>query len=188
LWRLLDLGSVDPYRAQTFYEAVGEAVSEGLAPNTVILCRPQKPYVCIGYFQAVSRAVDLDYCARKGLPVIRRIQGGGACYLDHNQLFYQVIARKDSPEIPRKLDELFRKFLFATVHAYRKLGVDAEYKPVNDVVARGRKISGNGVGEVGDTVILVGNIIMDLDYDEMVRVLKVPDENFRDNLAKSRGD
>lgn len=61
-----------------------------------------------------------------------------------------------------------------------------EFKALNDVVTNGKKISGNGAGQFGDnTVILVGNIILDLNYDAMGRVLKVPSEKFRDKMVQS---
>ncbi|RLI38497.1 lipoate--protein ligase family protein, partial [Candidatus Bathyarchaeota archaeon] len=87
--------------------------------------------------------------------------------------------------VPGDVEELFEKCLAATVHVYRSLGVPAEYKPINDVVVRGKKISGNGAGRLGKAVILVGNVILDWDFDSLVRVLKVPDEKFRDKMAKS---
>ena len=49
----------------------------------------------------------------------------------------------------------------------------------------GRKISGNGVAEIGGQVVFVGNLIADFDYDTMVRVLRVPDEKFRDKVGRS---
>ena len=92
----------------------------------------------------------------------------------------------DSQIIPVTVEGIFKKLLGITVYVYRKLGLPAEFKVLNDVVVNGRKISGNGAGEFGDnTVILVGNIILDLDYDSMAHVLKVPSEKFRDKMVKS---
>jgi lipoate-protein ligase A len=66
------------------------------------------------------------------------------------------------------------------------MGIPASYKPVNDILTdEGRKISGTGVAEIEDYLILVGNVIMDFDYETMVRVLKVPDEKYRDKVHKS---
>jgi len=183
-WRLIDLGKAEPYKAQTFYEAVAEAVHRGLSPNTVILVQPSEPYTCIGYHQDLGKEIDLDYIRSSGLPVIRRSQGGGATYLDSGQVFYQIVGR-DSEILPGNVDKLFEKLLEVTVEAYRELGVDAEFKPLNDVVVEGRKISGNGAGLHESVTILVGNFIMDLNYDLMARVLRVPDEKFRDKMAKS---
>ncbi len=186
-WRLIELGSREPIVAQTFYEAVAEAVHRGSSPNTLITVRPGAPYACIGYHQDLEKEIDLEYLRREGLPVIRRSQGGGATYLDGGQVFYQIVA-KESRVVPRDVGALFERLLAVTVEAYRRLGVEAEFKPLNDVVAGGRKISGNGAGTHGSATILVGNIILDLDYERMARVLRVPDEKFRDKMAKSMAE
>lgn len=183
-WRLIDLGKADPYTAQTFYEAIAEAVHRGSSPNSLILVQPASPYGCIGYHQDLEKEIDLDYLKKVGIPIIRRSQGGGATYLDSNQVFYQVVFR-DTKALPKKVDTLFERLLTVTAAGYRRLGVQAEFKPLNDVVVEGRKISGNGAGLHETATILVGNYIMDLNYQQMARVLKVPDEKFRDKMAKS---
>jgi len=184
-WRLLDLDGLDPLEAQTLYEAVALAIDRDKAPNTIILCYPSKPYVCLGFHQELEKEIDLDFCRRQKLPIIRRPVGGGAVYLDNGQQFYQIIASEQSLLVPSAVDKFFEKFLEATVYAYRSLGVAAAFKPINDVVVNGRKISGNGAGKIGQAAVLIGNVILDLDYGAMARVLKVPDEKFRDKLAKS---
>jgi len=186
VWRSIDLGKAEPLMAQTFYEAVGYLVDAGLSPNTIILCQPSAPYVCIGFHQRLEDEIDVEYCHSRGFPIIRRSQGGGATYLDGNQVFYQVVARKESKVVPLKIEKIFERFLAVTVFVYRRLGLAAEFRALNDVVVHGRKISGNGAGDFGEnTMILVGNIIMDLDYESMIRILKVPSEKFRDKTAKS---
>jgi lipoate-protein ligase A len=60
-----------------------------------------------------------------------------------------------------------------------------KYKPVNDLVVEHRKISGTGAGEIGDAIVFVGNLILDFDYEMMSRVLKIPDEKFRDKVKKT---
>jgi len=184
-WRLLNLGGLEPYGAQTLYEAVALAVDRGKAPNTILFCYPAERYVCIGYHQEVKKEIDLDYCETHGLPVIRRPIGGGATYLDSGQQFYQVVAGKESSVVPARVDDFFKLFLEPPIYAYRQLGVPAEYKPINDIVANGRKISGNGAGKIESASVLIGNIILDIDFNLMARVLKVPDEKFRDKIAKS---
>jgi lipoate-protein ligase A len=188
-WRLIDMGATKPFVAQTFYEAVAEAVDRGLSPNTIILAQPSDPYVCIGFHQEVEREIDLEYCRSRDLPIIRRSQGGGAVYLDSNQIFYQVVAKDQNETIPTRVEGLFERLLKVTVYVYRKLGLPAKFKPLNDVIVNGRKISGNGASRLGNgTTILVGNIILDLDYDSMASVLKVPSEKFRDKIAKNMRD
>jgi lipoate---protein ligase len=162
-------------------------VEKGTSPNTLIMLQPGAPYACVGYHQDLEKELDLDYCKSVGLPVIRRSQGGGATYLDGGQVFYQIVAKKTNA-YPFAVDAMFKNLLTVTIATYRHLGVLAEFKPLNDVVINGKKVSGNGASMNGSTSILVGNVIIDMNYDMMARVLRVPDEKFRDKMAKSMRD
>jgi lipoate-protein ligase A len=177
---LYDLGKQPWQNSQLLYHALAELGREGL-----ILLSPASPYVCIGFHQDPAKEVDLDYCRSAGIPVFRRDVGGGAVYLDGNQLFFQLVLRRDDPRIPAAREVFYRKFLEPVVRTYRRLGIPAEFKPVNDVVAGSRKVSGSGVGEIGPSIVFVGNLIVDFDYERMARVLKVPDEKFRDKVHKT---
>lgn len=186
-WRLLNLGALPPLEAQSFYEAVAIALDRGLVSNTIIFCNPASPSACLGFHQQVDE-IDIEYCEKNSLPIFRRGQGGGATYLDSNQQFYQIVADERSPVVPYAVNALFEEFLKPTIYACNMLGLPATFKPINDVLVNGRKISGNGAGKVGKASVLVGNIILDLDYNSMAHVLNVPDEKFRDKLVKSMQD
>ena len=178
---LYSLGHVPWLDSQLIYHALPRLAMEGL-----ILLAPADPYVCIGFHQDAEQEVDLAYCREHGIPVFRREVGGGAVYLDGQQLFYQLIIKKDSPIVPRDKTEFYRTVLAPVVQTYKDLGVSARYKPVNDILTdTGRKISGNGAGEIGDYAVLVGNLIAGFDYETMVRVLRVPDAKFRDKVYRS---
>ncbi len=178
--RLYNLGKVPWQESQLIYHALAELGWEALS-----LVSPATPYVCIGFHQDVGQEVDLDYCNTKNIPVFRRDVGGGAVYLDGNQLFYHLILHKDHPEVPKNKESFYRKFLQPIINVYRRIGIAAAYKPVNDVLAGTKKISGTGVGEIGECIVFVGNLILDFDYEEMSKILKVPDEKFRDKIHKT---
>ena len=184
-WRLLDLGPIEPIETQINYDMIAQGITEGESENTLIICWPAKPLVSLGYFQEIEADLDTKFCQENNIFFTRRTVGGGGVYLDDGQMFYQLIGRQDSPITPRKIDDYYVKFLEAPVQAYRNLGIPAEFKPVNDIIANGKKISGNGAGDIGDARILVGNMIFDFNFDMMVKVLKVPDEKFRDKISKS---
>ena len=178
---LYNLGHVPWLDSQLIYHAFPRLGMEGL-----ILLAPAEPYACLGYHQDAEQEVDLAYCHEHDIPVFRREVGGGAVYLDGQQLFYQLVIHRDNPLAPRDRTEFYRSLLAPVVQSYRDLGVKARYKPVNDIVTEaGRKISGNGAAEIGDYAILVGNLIAGFDYETMVRVLRVPDAKFRDKVFKS---
>jgi lipoate-protein ligase A len=175
------LKSVPWQDSQLLYHAQPRLGREGLN-----LLAPATPYVSIGYFQDVEQEVDVAYCRENGIPIFRREVGGGAVYLDGDQLFFQLILHRESPRLPQggKL-AFYRKFLQAPIESYRALGIPAEYREVNDIVANDRKVSGCGAAEIGDYYVLVGNLIVDFDYEMMSRVLNVPDEKFRDKVYKT---
>lgn len=90
----------------------------------------------------------MKFCSSRGLEVYRRVIGGGAVYFDDEQLFYQLVAHEGSPQIPKTVECLFKVMIMAVVNAYRGLGVEAEYKPLNDVIVHGRKIAGTGLEDL----------------------------------------
>lgn len=166
--------------SQALYHAAAHLGREAL-----FILRPATPYVCIGFHQDAQQEIDLDFARENHIPVIRREVGGGAVYLDGQQLFFQLILRRDRPGVPANIAEFYRKFLQPVIDTFRQFGVPAEYKPVNDIVTNGRKISGTGAAQVDDMLILVGNFIQDFDYEMMSRCLRVPDEKFRDKVHKT---
>jgi lipoate-protein ligase A len=175
-----------------FLDTVNWSYSQGLyhaaaylQQEALLILRPATPYVCIGFHQDAEQEIDLDFTETNSIPVYRREVGGGAVYLDNNQLFYQLILRKDRDGIPQEKQQLFRELLTPVVETYREFGVDAQFRPINDIVAHERKISGNGAAEINDMVVMVGNFILDFDYEMMSQCLRVPDEKFRDKVYKS---
>ena len=177
---LYNLGPVPWRDSQILYHALAHLGREALC-----LVSPSTPYVCLGYHQNPEQEVDLDFCQSRSIPVFRRDVGGGAVYLDGRQLFYQVILPRNHPSVPRGVERFYTKFLQPVIAVHHRLGIDARHKPVNDVIVGNRKISGTGVGEIGPSIAFVGNLILDFDYETMSRVLKVPDEKFRDKVKKT---
>jgi lipoate-protein ligase A len=174
------LDQVSWEHSQGLYHAAAHLGREGL-----FILRPGTPYVCIGRHQDARQVIDLDFTEKQHIPVFRREVGGGAVYLDGEQLFYQLVIRADHLEVPRNKKAFYRKFLSPVVETYRAFGVQAEYKPVNDIIVGQRKISGNGAAEINDMVVLVGNFILDFNYEVMSQCLRVPDEKFRDKVFKT---
>ncbi|NPV75869.1 MAG: lipoate--protein ligase family protein [Anaerolineae bacterium] len=166
--------------SQAFYHAACY-----LGREVLFILRPASHYVCIGYHQDARQEIDLEYAFLNNIPVFRREVGGGAVYLDENQLFYQLVLGQNRLDVPANKLEFYEKFLSPVVETFRMFGVPAVYKPVNDIVVNNRKISGNGAAQIGNMIVLVGNFILDFNYEMMSRVLRVPDEKFRDKVYKT---
>ena len=177
---LYNLGKVSWQESQLLYHALPRLGRSGL-----FLLVPRTPYVCIGFHQDAVQEVDLEYCAGAGIPVFRREVGGGAVYLDGNQVFYQLVLPQDHPLLQTDRYSFYFRALQPAIQTLQAMGLVAQYKPVNDILVGGRKITGSGAAEIADHVVFVGNILLDFDFRTMARVLKVTDEKFRDKLYQS---
>ncbi len=181
--RLLDLDLCSYTESQTLYHAVADSMRPG-DPNTVILCRPRRPYVCIGRHQELSREVDEEACRRMGLPIMRREVGGGAVYLDRDQVFFQLVWQPE--EVPAHIQDSFEFFARGPIDCYQRLGVGgAHFAPVNDLQVDGKKIGGLGAASIGRAFVFVGSIIMSFNARAAAGVLRLPDEKMRDKVAST---
>ncbi len=181
-FRVIDGGMVPWLDSQVIYHAVASAMN-GASEPTVTLVHPSKPYICIGYHQELEKEVDVAYCRENGLPITRRQVGGGAVYLDENQLFWHLIVPRS--QAPYRIEDIYTRYLAGPVNALRRMGIPAVHRPVNDIQVEGRKIGGTGAATIGDAVVIVGSLIFDFNYELMARVLKVPSEKFRDKVYHS---
>jgi lipoate-protein ligase A len=166
--------------SQLIYHALARRNEECL-----ILTGTKQPYACIGFAQDLKKELDLNYCKEHNIPYFRRETGGGTVYLDENQLFYQVIVRRDNPLTPRLTEAFFRRFLNPVVRTLDKFGISGRFVPINDLIVDNKKISGNGGGEIGECKVLIGNLLLDFDFDVMASMLNVPNENFRERIHRS---
>ena len=180
---LYKLGKIPWEETQLIYHSLALMGREALC-----LVSPASPYVCIGYHQDLAQEVDLEFCRANDIPIFRREVGGGAVFLDGNQLFFHLILKRDNPITPKRIDAFYQKFLKPVIEVHHRIGIPAKYKPVNDLIVENRKISGTGAGEIGDCIVFVGNLILDFDYETMARVLKITDEKFRDKVKKTIED
>ena len=180
--RLIEAGVVSPLRSQTIYHGLARAWTPD-TPDTVVLATPASPYVCVGFHQDIEREVDVGFCARHEIPVLRRELGGGAVYLDGDQLFVQWIMNPD--RLPARIDARFERFTRPIIDVYRELGMDARFRPANDIHVDGRKICGTGAARIGDAEVLVGNFLFDFDCARMASILNTRTDAMRRQIEES---
>jgi lipoate-protein ligase A len=103
--------------------------------------------------------------------------GGGATYLDVNQLFYQCVFHHT--RLPALIADVYARLLAAPVAVLRTWGLDAELRGENEIEVNGKRIAGIGGGRIGEAAVVVGNLIFDFDYNAMTRAWRAPSEAFR---------
>ncbi len=173
------LGKQGHLRSITLFHAMARLGYRGL-----IITEPTDTYVSVGYFDKTEDIIDYEKCKSLNIPVIRREVGGGAVLLSGGQVFYQLILAKN--QVPFKIEDAYRKFSKPVIETYRRLGVEVIYRPINDLVVKsGKKISGQGAADIGDSFVFVGNVLLRFDTKLMSELFKVQEEKFRDKLYKS---
>lgn len=165
----------DAYFNMALDEALLEGVRRGLSPPTLRLYAFSPSAVTIGRFQRAREVVDVELAERLGVPVVRRITGGGAVYHDERgEVTYSVTAPVSL--FPGSILDSYRKICAGLVRAISLLGLEAEFVPVNDVVIGGKKISGSAQVRREFALLQHGTLMYATDLDTLADLLRVPRE------------
>jgi len=185
-WRLIDMRIEDAYTQMAIDEAIAYARNREETPNTIRLYRWKPSAVSIGYFQSLENEVDLEECKRQGVDVIRRITGGGAVFHDYEgEITYSLVAPDSDPKIPSDIVKSYEIICSCIIDGLKELGVDSEFKPINDIVADGKKISGNAQTRRHGVILQHGTILVDCDVKKIFSLLKVSGIKISDKAIKS---
>lgn len=111
----IDTTSHDPYFNQAFEDYVFRTYREG----DVLLLWRNRPAVVVGCYQNICREVHMRALLDRGIPVVRRMSGGGTVYHDLGNLNYTLISDQTGP-----LD--YDRCLEPVIRALNALGVPAQ--------------------------------------------------------------
>ncbi len=172
---ILDLDGRDAFKQMALDEALLILRSKDRIPDTLRLWVFKPSAVSIGYFQSIYRVVDLEHAKALGVDVVRRFTGGGAVYHEYGgELTYTVAMRIRGPLTDvRKSYEILCKGIIKAINI---LGLPAEFKPVNDVTVRGKKISGSAQARRGSALLQHGTLMYATDLDKLAQLLRPPKE------------
>lgn len=187
-WRLLDTGVRTAAENMALDGAVLEARGLGLVPDTLRFLQFSPPAVLVGYHQSVAQEARAGFCQSHGIDINRRLTGGGAIYFDESQLGWEVIAGTGSAIYTRDRAGLFQTVAEAAEAGLKHLGLDASFRPRNDIEVAGRKVSGLGGTEGDGAFLFQGTLLLDFDVDTMLRALRVPVEKLVDKEVRSLRD
>ena len=185
-WRLVDLEYRDnPFMNLAVEEAIPRSVGEGKSPSTVRFWHNSNTIV-IGCFQSARLEVNMEACKETGTEIVRRFTGGGAVYHDGGNLNYAISLRKGHRLVPdENLQSVFQKLSEGAVEGLRKLGVKAEFQPINDIQVEGKKVSGAAGSIRWNTIFHHGCILVNSDLAILGKVLNVPHVKLEDRHVAS---
>ncbi|GLI84160.1 lipoate-protein ligase LplJ [Rossellomorea marisflavi] len=139
-----------------------------------------EPSIIIGKNQNTIEEINTDYVEKQGLHVVRRLSGGGAVYHDLGNLNFSFITKDDGDSFHN-----FKKFTEPVIEALNKLGVKAELSGRNDILAEGRKISGNAQFSTRGRMFSHGTLLFDSEMENVVSALRVKKDKIESKGIKS---
>ena len=178
-WRVIDTGVLSGAENIAWDEALLQARSRGLIPDTLRYLRFSPPVALVGYHQAVEEELRTEYCRTSGIEINRRITGGGAIYFDAGQLGWELICSRESLPGGPDLAGITQAVCQAAARGLRTLGLRAEFRPRNDIEVEGRKISGTGAVLEGNCLLFQGTLLIDFNLEHLIKALRIPTEKLQ---------
>lgn len=148
--------------------------------DTYFILWRNAPAVIFGRNQDLFQEVDFKYAQEHNIYLVRRITGGGAVYHDLGNLNISIMGNyKLHPHYDQEYGQIITE-------ALRKIGLQhVEMNGRNDLYVEGKKISGWAKRIQGDSFLLHGTLLYDVDLDQLERVLQVESGKMHRKAVKS---
>jgi len=186
-WRIIKDKALDGTENMAIDYAILKAVGSGEQPPTLRFYKWANPTITIGHFQSVESEVHLDAAQKRGIDVIRRITGGGTVF-HHLEITYSFVIPINHKKIPRDILQTFNSICSPIIKALIKMGVPAEYQPINDITAAGKKISGNAQVRKNGAILQHGTILLDINKNDIKELLTGKGSNKQHIIDQESGE
>lgn len=146
--------------------ALEEGLLETVKPGQVIFYLWQNQHtVVIGRHQNPWRECRVQLLEQEGGQLVRRTSGGGAVYHDLGNLNFSFIMHRPLYDLDRQLGMVLQ--------AVRSLGIPAAFSGRNDLLAGGKKFSGNAFAFRTEGALHHGTLMLRSDTERVARYLQV---------------
>ncbi|HEC2244483.1 TPA: lipoate--protein ligase family protein [Staphylococcus delphini] len=206
-WHFINTGSHDAYYNMALDEALLNFVSRGEIDPVVRFYTWNPPTLSIGYFQRLSKEIDIDKVKEKGYGLVRR-QTGGRGVLHDKELTYSVIVPEAHPDMPQTVTEAYRMISGGLLEGFKSLGFDAHFavprskeereklkQPRSSVcfdapswyelVVEGKKIAGSAQTRQKGVILQHGSILQDVDIDDLFDMFIFKNERLKAKMKEA---
>ena len=151
-----------PYENLALEEYLLNTVEKG---TCILYLWQNQRTVVIGKNQNPWKECKIKELEKGGGYLVRRLSGGGAVFHDLGNLNFTFLMRKEDYDLDRQLEVILR--------AVKNLGIKAEKSGRNDILAEGKKFSGNAFLTNGDRCYHHGTILVHVDMKNLSAYLNV---------------
>ncbi|MDV3178598.1 MAG: lipoate--protein ligase, partial [Sweet potato little leaf phytoplasma] len=109
--------------------------------------------VVIGRNQIIENEINLEFIKKNKIEFFRRPSGGGCVYNDFNTPIFSFIFRN------KCLDFSFKNYLNRIIKAFNCLGIPLYFSGRNDILLKGKKISGNAFWKNKNGIVMHGTLL-----------------------------
>ena len=149
--------------------AIEEYLLRNIEPDEdILLFYINGPSIIIGRHQNTIEEINQAYVEAHGIRVVRRLSGGGAVYHDLGNLNFSFITQNARENVHN-----IRKFTEPVIQVLQEMGVPAELSGRNDILADGRKISGNAQYITTRRMFNHGTLLFNSDLSHVQEALNV---------------
>ncbi len=152
--------SMDVYRNLAVEEYLMDRVTDR---GPILFLWQSACAVVMGKNQNPWRECRLDLMAREGVPLARRISGGGTVYHDAGNLNYCVITSREAYREEQAYELVFK--------ALESFGIDAEKTGKSNLSVDGLKFSGNAFAFRKGRAMHHGTLLLETDLERLGRYL-----------------
>lgn len=187
-WQIIRPETQTPEMHLAIDDVLAREVAAGHRPPTLRFWEWERPSIIIGAFQSVKNEVDMEAANELGVSVVRRVTGGGAMFVEPGTaITYSLYAPKELVDGMDFVDSY--AFLDTWVlKALNALGIEAFYKPINDITSPKGKIGGAAQKRYPKGSVLHHvTMAYDMDADKMMQVLRIGREKLSDKGVASAG-
>jgi lipoate-protein ligase A len=157
--------SADPYLNLAIEEYLVRNLQCG--DEDYLLIYINEPSVVMGKNQSIYKEVNFEYLRNGLLKLSRRLSGGGTVYHDEGNLNFTIISKFAESKINN-----YRYFNQRVVDALARAGVKAEMDHWNNIICKGKKISGNAQFTNRKNILSHGTVLLNADLATLRACLK----------------
>ncbi len=134
-----------------------------------------RPSAIVGKYQDIMSALKIDRCRARGIEYNRRSTGGGTVIMGPDVVALGLGINMDYPGLKKGVGGLFESLGRVLIKALEKFGIEAGFKPKNDIEVKGRKIAGlSAAAETGKSLLFHTSLLVDFDIPLMLDIMNTP--------------
>jgi len=133
------------------------------------------PSAIAGKYQDIEAALRLDRCRNRGIEYNRRSTGGGTVIMGPRVVALGLGIGIDQPGLKNGIGGIFESLSAVLIQALKDLGIEAGFRPKNDLEIDGKKIAGLSAAlETEKAILFHASLLVDFDIPLMLDIMNQP--------------